>query len=146
MIICICGENKYKNILINKFNEMYKDNILVCDYFSIKFNSIIETEKYKYELLESSVSLEIARLEYKNIVDKTVKNKMKVFFKNYKNKIILLINDNVLNKDFYETEFFKNSDIKILITDNILDNEYNKSLFDIVSKIDNIDVKRLVKV
>ena len=145
MVISICGDNKYKNILINKFKEKYKDDVVKCDYFSIKFNSIIDTEKYKYELLDSSSSLEMARLEYSNVVDNTVKERINNFLDENKNKIILLTNDNVLNKDFYKTSYFIDSDIKVLVG-NENSEEYNIELFDYVfNNVIDFDIRKLVK-
>lgn len=147
MVISICGDNKYKNILINKFKEKYKDDVIECDYFSIKFNSIIDTEKYKYELLDSFSSLEMARLEYINVVDNTVKERINNFLEVNKDKIIILISDEILNPCFYDTEYFMNSDIKILaVNENIDDINYDKSLFDYVyNDISCIDVRKLVR-
>ena len=147
MIISICGDNKYKNILINKFKEKYKDAVVECDYFHIKFNSVINTEKYKYELLDSSSSLEKARLEYSNVVDNTVKERINNFLEVNKDKIIILISDEILNPCFYDTEYFMNSDIKILaVNENIDDINYDKSLFDYVyNDISCIDVRKLVR-
>lgn len=48
MVVSICGNNK--KLLIDRIKEMYSDRVIVCDYFTIKLNSIIDTEKYKYQL------------------------------------------------------------------------------------------------
>lgn len=147
MVISICGDNVYKKILINKLSDIYRDKVIVCDYFSIKFNSVIDTEKYKYELLEISKSLDEARLKYSKLVDKTVNERIDKCLEENKNKIIILTNDSVLNNDFYDTKYFINSDIKILIiVENIDDKNYDQRLFDIVlNDIKDIDVRKLVK-
>lgn len=147
MVISICGDNKYKKILINRLCDIYKDKVIVCDYFYIKFYSIIDTEKYKYELLGSSKSLDDARLEYSKLVDKTVNERIDKFLEENKNKIIILTNDSLLNNDFYNTKYFINSDKKILIiVENIDDINYDQRLFDIVlNDIKDIDVRKLVK-
>ena len=147
MVISICGDDKYKNILINKFKDIYKDKLGIYNYSNIKFKSIIDTEKYKYELLESSISLESARLKYSKIVDNTVKNRLDKLLDDNKDKIIILTNDSVLSKDFYFNKYFLESDIKVLVScENIDDINYNKELFDYVfSNVYDIDVKRLVK-
>ena len=162
MVISICGDNKYKKILINKLSDIYRDKVIVCDYFSIKFNSVIDTEKYKYELLEISKrdidinnikyekllkDLNDINIEYRKIDDKTVNERIDKFLEENKNKIIILINDSVLNNDFYETKYFINSDKKILIIEkNIDDINYDQRLFDIVlNDIKDIDVRKLVK-
>lgn len=60
------------------------------------------------------------------------------------NKIIIIINDAILNKDYYSTEYFLMSDLKILISDDI-DDKYNYELFDYVINRGE-DVKGLVKI
>ena len=141
MVISICGDYLYKNILINQLKDVYKDKIVICYYFYIKFKSIIDTEKYKYKLLEK-YSLDRARLEYSKIIDNTVNERIDKFLEDNKDKIIIY---NVLNKDFYETKYFKDSDIKVLCDDNL--NKYNKELFDVfIDDIKDIEVRKLVKV
>ena len=162
MVISICGDNVYKKILINKLSDIYRDKVIVCDYFSIKFNSVIDTEKYKYQLYEISKrvidinnikyekllkDLNDINMEYRKIVDKTVNERIDKCLEENKNKIIILTNDSVLNNDFYETKYFINSDIKLLlIVENIDDINYDQRLFDIVlNDIKDIDVRKLVK-
>ena len=77
---------------------------------------------------------------------------------NNKDKIIILITDNILSKDIDKTSYFNISDLKILVTSEYnfnLDtnytlshkNLYNKEEFDIILDTNNeIDIKRLVKI
>ena len=142
MVISICGNNK--TLLIDRIKEIYSDRVIVCDYFTIKLNSIIDTEKYKYQLLDS-LSLESARLEYSKIVDREVRKRMDRVIKENNNKIIIIINDAILNKDYYSTEYFLMSDLKILISDDI-DDKYNYELFEYVyNNVFDINIKKLVK-
>lgn len=147
MIISICGDEKYKNILINEFKERYQNNVVICDYFQIKFNSIIETESIKYKLMDSSSSLDIARMEYGKVVNDYTNRSIDKFMDDNKNKIIILTNDNVLTKDFYSTSYFNNSDIKVLVKGvNIDDINCDDCLFDVVIKSEkDLDIRKLVK-
>lgn len=170
MVISIYGDNNYKAIIENKFREIYKDKVVICDFSSIKFNAIIDTEKFKYALYNNSkkfVDIDISKglnsinyekllgglntidLEYKKIVNKIVMNRINKFLKDNKDKIIVLISDNIFNPDFCETSYFKDSDIKILaVNENTrLFNIKNKELFDFVfSDVKDIDVKKMVKI
>lgn len=150
MIISLCGDESYKKIIINEFNKKYKDKITMCDYFKIKFNTIIETESVKYRLIDNCIDLNIAREKYSKYVDDRVMLKINKIYDDNKDKIILLYGDEVLTKDFVNTSFFHRSDIKVLCVDMKKINEeinYDKSLFDIIfSKREEIDVKKLVKI
>lgn len=155
MIISLCGDKKDKEIIINDLKEIYGDKILVCNYFKLYFNTYIKEEKKKYDLAQKYNS-KVANQMFKKHINKIVTIKMKRIL-NSKNKIIILISDNVLTRDINKTHYFNISDLKILITSeenfNLNSsspfshkNLYNKNDFDIIlDKNDKIDVKKLVK-
>ena len=153
MIISLCGNKEDKEIVINKLKEVYKDKIILCNYFYIYFNTCIETEKKKYEF-QKKYNIDTANKMYKEYINKIVSIKMKKILNN-RDKIIILITDNILSKDIDKTSYFNISDLKILIPpkyklnlDYSIDNNlYNKEDFDIVLDTNNeIDIKKLVKI
>ena len=147
MTICLCGNIELKEKFIKSIKEIYDDKILICDLFYIKFNVIIDTEKIKYKLLDECNSLENARLEYQNIVDNITNKKIDKIINENKEKIILLIDKNILTNWFIHSSYFIKSDIKILFEDLIDDVNYNKDVFDYVVKdFKDINIRKLVKV
>lgn len=154
MIISLCGNKEDKEIVIKHLKEVYGDMILLCDYFHLYFSTYVEQEKKKYDL-EKKYDVMVAHKMFRKHINKIVSIKMKKILSN-KDKIIILISDNILSRDINKTHYFNLSDLKILITsdkklnlDNSLvhKNLYKKQDFDIVLDTnDEIDVKRLVKI
>lgn len=143
MIICLCGNEKSK--VLNELKQVYKDKIIVFNYYHTSFRTIVETESIKYKLQEECKSFKDARKLYIEYVNNIVTNKTNEFIENNKDKIIVLISDNVLSKDLDKTEFFDKSDLKIL-TSSHSGYKYDESKFDLViNKNENIDIKKLVK-
>ena len=143
MIICLCGNEKSK--VLNELKQVYKDKLMVFNYYHTTFRTIVDTESVRYKLESDCKSLEDARKLYSEYVNDIVTNKTNEFIENNKDKIIVLISDNVLSKDLDKTEFFNKSDLKILVnSDSIY--KYDESKFDLViNKNENIDIKKLVK-
>ena len=143
MIICLCGNEKSK--VLNELKQVYKDKLMVFNYYHTTFRTIVDTESVRYKLESDCKSLEDARKLYSEYVNNIVTNKTNEFIENNKDKIIVLISDNVLSKDLDKTEFFDKSDLKILVNSDSR-YEYDKSKFDLViDKNQNIDIKKLVK-
>jgi len=146
MKISLCGNITYINNFIKKMKELYGDKIVICNIFNIKFKIVVDTESIKYKLLDSSESFEKANKEYQNIVDSKTKEKINKLINDNRDKIIIIIDNNILTNCFTNTCYFKNSDIKILFEDIIDDINYDKSDFDyIFDHVDNINIKKLVK-
>lgn len=150
MIISLCGDIENKIILLNEFKKEYGDKLVIWDYFEIAFRTVIENEKQKYDLIDNCSNLKEARKLFNDLIDKIMSDKFNTFCENNKDKIILLITDNVICVDIDKTEFFDKSDLKILSIYNSLDNEseedYDESLFDyVVKNNEKIDIKKLVK-
>jgi len=147
MIISLCGNSELKDKFIKSIKEIHNDKVLICDVFHIKFNVIIDTEKIKYKLLDECKSLKNARLEYQNIVDNITNKKIDKIIKENQEKIILLIDKDILTNWFIYSFYFINSDIKILFEDNIDDVNYVKKDFDYVIKdFNDINIRKLVKI
>ena len=143
MIICLCGNEKSK--VLNELKQVYKDKLIVFNYYYAAFRTIVEAESVRYKLENDCKSFKDARKLYSEYVNNIVTNKTNEFIENNKDKIIVLISDNVLSKDLDKTEFFDKSDLKILVNSDSR-YEYDKSKFDLViDKNQNIDIKKLVK-
>ena len=143
MIICLCGNEKLK--VLNELKQVYKDKLIVFNYYHATFRSIVETESVRYKLENDCKSFKDARKLYSEYVNNIVTNKTNEFIENNKDKIIVLISDNVLSKDLDKTEFFDKSDLKILVNSDSR-YEYDKNKFDLViDKNQNINIKKLVK-
>ena len=143
MIICLCGNEKLK--VLNELKQVYKDKLIVFNYYHATFRSIVETESVRYKLENDCKSFKDARKLYIEYVNNIVTNKTNEFIENNKDKIIVLISDNVLSKDLDKTEFFNKSDLKILVNSDSR-YEYDKNKFDLViDKNQNINIKKLVK-
>lgn len=157
MIISLCGDEKDKKGVIKELKEVYKDKLVICDYFKLYFNTVVENEKVKYKLDSECDTLDNAYRAYSKYVDRIVFNKINELLNKNKDKIILLISNNVLSKDVNKISFFNKSDLKILITTEEKFNKpysifnhkklYDKNKFDvIIDSNEKIDVKKLVKV
>lgn len=143
MIICLCGNEKLK--VLNELKQVYKDKLIVFNYYHATFRSIVETESVRYKLENDCKSFKDARKLYSEYVNNIVTNKTNEFIENNKDKIIVLISDNILSKDLDKTEFFNKSDLKILVNSDSR-YEYDKNKFDLViDKNQNINIKKLVK-
>ena len=156
MIISLCGDLEDKKIVINELEEIYKDKLLICDYFQICFKNVIENEKIKYKLQNEYNDFYKANRIFNNYIKRIVDKEMNSLLDKNKDKIILLMSDNVISRDIDKTPFFKKSDLKILITSDKKckypnsirnhNNLYNKNKFDYVIDVkEKIDVKKLVK-
>lgn len=115
MIISLCGNHHDKNIIINYFKEVYGNRLLICDYFKIGFEACIEYEKIKYDLMDECSNLDQARNEFRDYIDKIIISRINDILINNRDKIILLVSDNVFTVDVDKTQFFNKSDIKILM-------------------------------
>ena len=143
MIICLCGSDKSK--VINELKQVYKDKLIVLNYYHTTFRTIVETESIRYKLETECKSFKDARKLYDKYVKNIVTNKTNEFIENNKDKIIVLISDNILSKDLDKTDFFNKSDLKILVNSDSK-YEYDENKFDlIIDKNENVDIKRLVK-
>ena len=143
MIICLCGNEKLK--VLNELKQVYKDKLIVFNYYHTAFRTIVETESVRYKLENDCKSFKDARKLYGEYVNNIVTNKTNEFIENNKDKIIVLISDNILSKDLDKTEFFDKSDLKILVNSDSR-YEYDKNKFDLViDKNQNINIKKLVK-
>ena len=143
MIICLCGNEKLK--VLNELKQVYKDKLIVFNYYYAAFRTIVETESVRYKLENDCKSFKDARKLYSEYVNNIVTNKTNEFIENNKDKIIVLISDNILSKDLDKTEFFDKSDLKILVNSDSR-YEYDKNKFDLViDKNQNINIKKLVK-
>lgn len=156
MIISLCGDEFDKNSIIKELKNIYKDELVICDIYNIAFKTKIETENIKYKLDGKCESLENSYRMYVKYVNKIVSNKIDKFLENNKNKIILLISNNILSKDVNKTPYFKKSDLRILITSekkfkdsySIFNhkNLYDKKKFDyVLDSNEEVNVKKLVK-
>ena len=164
MIISLCGDNTHKKTIVKELKEIYKDSIVICDYFKISFDTTIELEKQLHESIDSKkeelkkADIDIikftnkTRKRHKQLISINVDEKVSNFLETNKDKIILLVSDSILCKDINRTKFFTKSDLKILIdVDKTystlkLKQKYNKNKFDyVIDNMEKIDVKKLVK-
>jgi len=156
MVISLCGDEKGKNVLINELIRVYGDKIVICNYFNVIFNTVIDNEAIKYRMIDDCDNLDNAREMFSNYIKEMVSTKIYQFLKVNKDKIIILISNNILTYDIDKTSFFKNTDLKLLITsDDKFDNKdyllnckelYDINSFDYVIKNgESIDIKRLVR-
>lgn len=147
MIISLCGDLGIKKIIIEEMEKKYKDKIVVCDYFQIMFNTVIDNERIKYQMLDNCSCLIEARKLFQNHVNKIVSDKINFLLEHNKNKIVLLITDNILTADIDKTDFFNKSDLKILAIDELDESEvYDKTHFDyIFNRNEKINIKRVLK-
>jgi len=156
MIISLCGDQEDKKIVIKELKEIYKDKLVVCDIFQVNFRNVIENEKIKYKLQNEYTDFDIANRIFNNYIKRLVNKEINNLLYKNKDKIVLLVSDNVISRDIDKTPFFKKSDLKILITSeekykypNSIRNHnnlYNKNKFDYIIDVkEKIDVKRLVK-
>lgn len=151
MIISLCGEEKIKKDIISYLKNIYGSNILICNYFLLGFKTTIEYERKYYEMLSKR-----QESDFRKYIDDIVNRKINEILSDNKDKVILLISDNILSKDIDKTNFFNKSDLKILALsekhndgqESILHNQnsYNKNNFDFVINDTNKDkLKKLIK-
>ena len=143
MIICLCGNEKSK--VLNDLKQVYKDKLMVFNYYHTTFRTIVDTESVRYKLESDCKSLEDARKLYSEYVNDIVTNKTNEFIENNKDKIIVLISDNVLSKDLDKTDFFDKSDLKILVNSDSIYKYDESKFYLVINKNENIDIKKLVK-
>lgn len=175
MLISICG--KEKTNLINQLKEIYKDKLLILDLGNIKFRNTIENEPVYYKMLSEEKcdkmhsidnisdeflekimdSIDKKHKKFNEYLNYTIYNKIKLLLISNQDKIIIFKRDEPLIPDVDKTEFFKDSDLKILVENNdekvikksVFDKNhiYNKDEFDIViNPNEKVDVKKLVKI
>jgi len=158
MLICLCGDLEEKLKIINKLTNEYKDKLLIVNYYNYLSNEKKSNEQLKYQLLNNCNTYNQVQLVQFLLEEQTHKNTnelIKNIIKNNKNKIILLISNNI-TKDIDKTPFFNNANLKILaISKEKLNNFnyflkynsiYNNDSFDIIidtSKL--IDIKTIIK-
>ena len=146
MLVCFCGNNNDKNILLNKFKLEYKDKIVICNYFDIYFKTVIENEKIKYMLLNKFNDVNRSRNVFSEHINRLVKNKVDIFIKDNKDKLIVIITDNVLTEDIDKMCLFDSCDIKILVYGNAeFECFYDKDKFDYIIDVNKkFNIKKLV--
>ena len=66
MIICLCGNEKSK--VLNELKQVYKDKLIVFNYYHTAFRTIVETESVRYKLEAECKSLEDAKKLYSEYV------------------------------------------------------------------------------
>lgn len=146
MLISICGCSFKKNEVINELKNVYKDKLIVFDYYVLTFRTLVETESVKYKFEIESKDYKEAHKLYIQYVDEIVINKANEFIENNKDKVIVLITDNILSEDLDKTPFFDKSDLKILANTNHTRVSYDKNKFDlVVESNEKLNTKNLVK-
>lgn len=156
MLISLCGDDFDKKQVMEELKKVYEDKLVICVFYKITFRTLVETENIKYKLDKEYKSSESSHRIYMKYVNRIISNKVDEFLENNKDKIILLISNNVLSKDINNTPYFKKSDLKILVTSEKKLNDsysafshkrlYNINMFDsVIYDIEKTDVKKLVK-
>jgi len=152
MIISLCGNSNEKNILIKELKREYKDKVIICNYFNIFFQSVIENERIKYNLIDEFMDLNVARIKFSEFIEKEVNKKINILIANNQNRIIVLVTDNVLTPDIDKMYYFDKSDLKVLVVSDEYDYEclynegYDKERFDyLIDFKEEIDIRKLVK-
>ena len=148
MVISLCGNEKYKKEFTSVIKDLFYNRVLLVDFYKIKFNVVLESEKIRYKMFDKCDSLEgleIVRKEIYKIIEDTTNDKINNIINSNKDKIILLIDINDISLGFVDYDFFKNSDIKILFENNN-DLYYDKSKFDyVINNTYKFDTKKLLK-
>lgn len=148
MLISLCGDNNEKDKILKQFKEEYKDTLIICNYFYIYFDTVIENENIKYKLLDEYKNAYDARIIFSRYIEKIVNNKINEYVNYDKDKIIIILTDNVLTPDINKTIYFEKSDIRVLVMngDELSDSFYDKKMFDYVVDVKKeINVKKLVR-
>ena len=151
MIISLCGNSNEKNILIKELKREYKDKVIIFNYFNIFFQSVIENERIKYNLIDEFMDLNVARIKFSEFIEKEVNKKINIFIANNQNRIIVLVTDNVLTPDIDKMYYFDKSDLKVLVMSNddyecFYNDGYDKERFDYLIDVKKqIDIRKLVK-
>lgn len=143
MIISLCGDEFDKQIIVKELQKVYGNKLLMINYFKEIFNERINNSQLRNLLSLSDFNKEI---------NKIVQEKIDKIIINNQDKVILLISNNILERDVNKLPWFRLSKIKILVTCNKKNNSddsiwghqvlYNKDDFDFI--IDNED-KRFYK-
>lgn len=147
MIISLCGDEFDKKYIIQELQKVYGEKLVVINYFQEAFNERITNESQKMSMTHEAFLNEIVEI---------VNTKITKIINNNRDKIIILISNNILEKEINKTPFFNISDLKILVTsdkssdfeDPIFGHQilYNKAEFDYVINRDTPeDVRKLVR-
>ena len=139
MVISLCGNRNSVIYAINELSKIYKDKLLVCDIWKEEFNTKIDSEKYKYELLDKHKNLDEARKKHVHYITETVNNKVNTILDENKDKIIILIGNCILSNDINKTIFFNKSNLKILITNRNTSDMYSPFNHKFLYKKENFD-------
>ena len=59
MIISLCGDLEDKKLVIKELKDVYKDKLLICDYFQICFKNVIENEPFPRKELSPREALAV---------------------------------------------------------------------------------------
>lgn len=148
MIISLCGNNSDTKNIITTLQKEYQDKLLVINYFLLSFHERINN---------SSNQAKMTRKEFLKEIEQLVNKKITKIITTNKNKIIILISNNILEKEINQTPFFNISDLKILVTsdkysdslDPIFGHQilYKKEEFDyVISNDTQFDIRKLVKI
>ena len=146
MLISLCGDNK--KYFIDEVKKIYKNRVISLDMFYMKFYTVIECERKKYQLLDRCKSLKEAREKFIKYVEKIYEKILDVI-ENNKDKIIIMHTHLDLPEimvDIDKIVYFNMSDLKILIEPFKEEDKlrYKYDEFDYVFKDKEMDVKKLV--
>ena len=147
MIISLCGNEFDKKNFIQALQKIYGEKLIVINYFQEAFNERIANESKRNKMTKTAYLCEVAEI---------VNERITKIISNNQHKIILLISNNILDKDINKTPFFHISDLRILITSDKLFNSndpifghqalYKKEDFDyVINRDEPLDIRKLVK-
>lgn len=76
MLISLCGKEEDTKNFIKFLKDLYGEKIVVCDYFRFSFNTIIDTEEFRYKLFDKCNYSEKIEKIYNNYVDEIVNERI----------------------------------------------------------------------